>query len=183
MANKPQDDISFVQSGNWNIADAYSKLKTMKLIYEFDQYRTLAIFGSADILEDFVITQEVKNEARIKALRRIKEILEMIIDNSLFAIKKKSDKVIMENCHDLLIEIEKLFPFVEKVILIENYNGMRRVININEEIFHKIYKILIHVYKEILTPMNNSDLIYTSYEEYTVDEIKDSFKKRLIEQG
>lgn len=185
MARKyGSEDMDFIESGNWNVAESYSQLKLMKLLKEFDEYRKIARFGATDLLEDFTVTPEIKNESRLKALKWMRELLVTVIENSLFAINKATDRESLQNYLKALKKLEDLYPYVNKVIIRESRRGTTVTNIINEKAFDGIYNVLTKIHMEILFPLNQADLIYSSREEpMTVDELKDRIKDRIINQG
>lgn len=176
------DDLGFVESGNWNVAELYSRIKIMSPLKEFDEYKKMAISGCIEIGEEFLISDQVKTDSRLKALRRMFEAMETLVDNSLFAIKKKPDKDKMLHYKKILEKVEGWLPYTQKVITQENARGRSQMTQINEVVFDIIFKALKRLHREILEPLNNSDLIFYSVEEFDPDKFKDAIKKRIINQ-
>ena len=76
------------ETSNWNVAADYVKLKIMKPLYNADEYELIAEFGTSEMIQEYMVSDNIKNIARVKALKRLLKTLQMIINNTIFAIKK-----------------------------------------------------------------------------------------------
>jgi len=175
--------MDFSETKNWNVARDYSHSKIMKLLYEVDMYERIATFGADEFIDELINSQEMKDLARIKALYRLRKTLEMIINNSLFAIKKKNkgDKELLLKKLEELAKIKKAINSIE--IKVNNMRDKKVTIKINEQIFEKILDMLISIKAEINNPLNNSDLIYSSEENFDPEEYQRRIEEELIYGG
>lgn len=167
-------------TGNWNVAGDYTRLKIMKLLYYLDEYETIAKFGTSEMVEEFVIDDATKNQARMKAIKRFVRTLLLLIGNTKFALKKE-DKPIFDEWKETLKRLEKVLPMLETRIT----NQVRKTteIKINEEKFNCVLDILIEIKENINEPLNKADLIFTYRDEFDPDEYKAAVKRKLITTG
>ena len=180
MGKKGYSYIESSESGNWNVADSYSKLKIMKHLYEADQYETIATFGAEGMVEGIMLDESLKNVARVNALTRLLKCLSMIINNTIFAVKSK-DKETLKKLKKDLKEVGKAIPMVSSVIT--NQRTRTNEIKIEEKIFRGLLDILIRIKSDINEPLNRADLIFSSSEEMDPDEMMKRIEEDIIMGG
>ena len=75
------DDESIVsETGNWNVADDYSKKKIMRPLFLCDYYEDIANFGYESLVEELINYQTPPNDLiKIKALDLV--LLKFLKDN------------------------------------------------------------------------------------------------------
>lgn len=172
----PKNDFEKSETGNWNVASDYAKYKIMKWLAEADDMEMVATFGVYNFEDSFYLSQTAKAQARIKALYRLRKILEMIINNTRFAIKSNTDKDLLKRYSENLDLISKGIKNVEQVRRDRN----KKIIEIKEEIFSKYLDILIDIKSGINQPLNNADLIFSHSEEFDPEAYKKAIKERFI---
>lgn len=165
-------------TGNWNVAFDYIKFKVSKLLIELDEYQEISQYGTASIIEEFVVGESDKDIAKIKGIYRFHSTLMMLIENTFFAIKKDNDKEIMKKHYR---DLKRIKPLLQEVKLRKMINGRMRE-SIDEEVFNKILDMLIEIKSKINIPLNNSDLIFNSVEDFDPDKMKFDIKKRMAER-
>lgn len=174
------DNLDLSESGNWNVASDFSRIKIMKLLSELDDYEIVCEFGALDILEDFQISDEIKKLARIKALYRYAKTLRMLIGNTVFAVKKEdTDK--MNKWKKETNDLRKVIPSCEKITI--NQRDKKRDVNIDESKFNFILDKLIFIKEELLYPLNKAELIYMFKEEFDPKKFKQQLKEDISEGG
>lgn len=178
--NQSANFYDMEETKTWNVAQSYSNLKIFKWLYYADEYCVIAKFGTSDMIDEFVTNDNMRNIARIKSLYRLTNCLLMIIDNSIFALRKK-DKPTMEEYRKKLIQIEKVIPVCHSNI----YNQKNKTTStiIDEEKFKKILSLLENIKREINTPLNNADMIYYKSEEVDPDELMRQIQEDIIHSG
>ena len=78
-------DWGEVQSGNWNVAKPYTNDKIHKWLVLIDTYQTIATFGYSTIESDvFIKDENLKNTARLNALKRLIHAIDSLIRNTKF---------------------------------------------------------------------------------------------------
>lgn len=175
---KDYDSIS--ETGNWNVASEYARLKIMKPLYLADEYETIATFGTSDFFEEIQINYDT-DFLKIKAFKRLVNILVMLIDNTKFAIKTPGDQTTLENLRKNLKRIEKLSPILYKV----NKNNIKKIktIKIEEEIFSSLLEEVLSMKSQINECLNKSDLLFTNKTEFDPKEHKDALFKSVTQEG
>lgn len=177
-----KDEGGYLESGNWNVAEPFAMYKIMRPLKEFSDYKRIAEFGSMELSEEFFITPEVKAEAKIKALRRMKSCLLEIIGNSLFAVNRKSDREELMQYQELLED--KITPLLELCAIVNTRtNGKKNILVIVEKPFETVLDLLIKTHNAILHPLNRNDLIFSTKDEETVEEFKERMVDRIVNQG
>lgn len=180
MPKKNIDSIDLSETGNWNVASDYTKLKIMKWLFFADEYEVIATFGSSDMLEEYEIDDKMQIMNRIKSLKRLVKTLELIIRNTIFAVKS-SDKATMTNSLKLIEKVKGIIPVTYK--LLTDPRSHQTKYKIEEKKFEHVLDILIGIKTEINEPLNKADLIFTHREEHDIKKIKEALKKELIEIG
>lgn len=170
---KKEEGYNISESGNWNVASDYSKLKIMKLLYHADEYANIATFGTATLAE------ELQNPLppdilRLKGFERLINCLIMLIDNTFFAVRK-GDLENMKKFRKDLIRIKGIKHTLSTVIF--NQRKGTRSIKVEEEKYVKVLDLVLDIKSKINEPLNKADLIYTSKEEF--DPIK--YKKEIFD--
>ncbi len=141
-------------SDNWNVADSYSKIKIMKLLMEIDEYIKIAKTGVSELDQEFILSPQIKTNARIIALNRFHMTLEMLINNSAFGVKKNDKEL-----------LDEWLKALKKIRLDKTYNVVRDKDRrtsqvIREQEFGIVLNILIDIHRKILIPLNDAGMIY-----------------------
>jgi len=168
------DYIENSESVNWNVARGYSLGKILRLLLEIDEYEKIAEFGTSELIDEFTINENMKTEARLKALRRLLKTLQMVIDNTIFAVKKK-DKELLKLYSEDLNKISKVMKYVSRTSF--NQRDKKKYTVIDEEKFEVIFEMLIRLKKEINEPLSRAGLIFGTDDSIDPDE----FNKKLME--
>ncbi len=158
------------ESEEWNVAKGFSQYKILKHLVDCDRYEIISRYGAYDI--DDMIDPKLKIERRIEALKRLKDILKIIIINTNFAIRKEDEETI-KKYKDTLIKMDKIISstFTIKKDSVKKINFME----INEGSFETTLKTLLEIKEGLNNPLNNANLIFRSSEEIDVDDIKSEF--------
>ena len=177
MVDNKGVDFNDIQTGNWNVAKPYTSEKILKWLVLIDTYQTLAIFGYSNIESDvFVRDTNLKNTARLHALKRLIHAIGSLIRNTSFAVKKPAKQKFNEYSLRLL-KIEKNIYRLRE----EKKRGNKVVeINIDEILFDKIMDELNGIIDDVNTKLNESDLIFTHTEDYDPKKIKEGYKEKYI---
>ena len=168
------------ETGNWNVASDYSKLKIMKYLYLADQYEITSTFGTLDFIEELQISYNV-DDLKIRAFQRLIKNLLMLIDNSIFAIKQKGDQKTLNNYKKDLEKIKKVIPALYKRQT--NQKDKTNSIVILPEEYNKVLDKVIEIKSGINIPLNKSHLIFTDKDEYDPKKHKAKMLKDLSTTG
>lgn len=169
------------ESGNWNVADDFSKVKIMMPLAKCEFYEDIATFGYENFIED-LINYNVPNEvARIKALERLIKELIKICKNCNFAMKKAGTESKLKLHEKNLTIIKKLIP-ITYVKRTNQANHTSQII-INEKNFEIILEKVITIKSDINEPLNKNHLIFVDKEVFDPKAFKEKLKERMINKG
>lgn len=179
---KKDDDGSYIisETGNWNVADLYSKSKIMRYLSLSDVYQEQATFGFNDFNEDGEQQMyDDKDLNRIRGFERFVYVLMNLIENTLFAVKRDKAELIT-----LLKELKKVNE-IKHLLYKKTTNQVNSTqqIRIDEKKYQKVLARVIEIKTEINEPLNKNHLIYTDKEEFDPKAYKESIKERMIKHG
>lgn len=175
MAKRDSDDYLISETGNWNTAAEYSKIKIMKPLDFCDVYENIAIFGFDSLLEELRGFNFDKNYLRIVGLQRLVRELLKITENAKFAMKKPGTKEALQKLKDQLERIWKIIPTLYKTVRTQS-----REIKIKlDPNFDKVLNSVLEIKTEINIPLNKNHLIFVDKQEIDPRE----HKKRIIEDS
>lgn len=175
----PKNNFEQSDTGNWNVAAKFTDVKIMNWLAKADDMEVVAIFGVYDFEDEFQIDEQLKKIARIRALKRLRHILDMVVNNTKFAIRKKEDKETFTKYLETLKKIKDTMGCVEDKKTIRN----KTIIDIHEKNFSQYLDILVQMKAEINEPLNRADLIFTHREEFDPKKAKQDMLKNLAEEG
>ena len=168
MAKKEvQGDIQ-LGTDPYNVADGFTKLKILKLLYQLDLWDTIAQFGTENLDEDVVMDLNQINKRRVEGLERFISILRQLIGNVYFALRKEDIKQI-DSFKDRIKNAQESLPSLYKVSGGDKFNDEE--FKINEPLFQKILLILQEVKDKINIPLNKAGLIFRQSEEMDLDKL------------
>jgi hypothetical protein len=183
MPKRDEEDSVVSETGNWNVADDYSKKKIMYPLYLCDIYEDIATFGYESIIDELINFEAPPNDIiRIKGLQRLIHGLIRIIDNSKFALKKPGTRDEILKYRKILSQINHIIPLLIK----KNYNQLEntQTLNIwNPKLLDLILEKVSKIKSKINEPLNKNHLIFTDKEEFDPKAFKDRLKARMINQG
>lgn len=184
MPKKSYDGSAMVsETGNWNVADDYSKSKIMKPLILADYYEDVATFGYDSIIDELIDYARPPNDyIRISAMRRYIKILIRVIDNSKFALKKGNSKKMALEYKSKLKKLSDLFELCFEV----KYDSSTRTktLKITDDAkFELVLQNLSDIKSKINEPLNQNHLIFVDKEEFDPKAFKKSLKERMINKG
>jgi hypothetical protein len=83
----------------WNVADGYTQLKILRQLIMLDRWDTIAQFGTEEIDEDNIFSDNQIKKRRVEALQRFHSTIKQLLGNVKFALKKADHETI-----DLMIK-------------------------------------------------------------------------------
>ena len=179
MPKKDYDDYMISETGNWNVADQYTKHKIMKPLNLCDYYEDIANFGYESIIDEIINYNSIPNDIiKIKALYRLIKQLIRVIDNTKFALKKKGTKEEVLKYKKTLKTLIENFP---RIIIKSNQSGNLRIRDY--ELFQNILDQVSEIKSKINEPLNANHLIFTDTEEFDPIAFKDRKKRRMEIEG
>ena len=169
------------ESGNWNVASEFARIKIMMPLEKSEYYQNIAMFGYDSIIEELMYYQVPNDFIRYRGLiRLIKELLKLC-ENSKFAMKTAGTKEQLKMREDKLKEIENILPFLVKVK--NNHVTKTQELKIIPNKFDKVLGIVVEIKSLINIPLNKNHLIFTDKEEFDPHAYKDEMKKRITQRG
>jgi len=172
MVKKNRDDYMVSEHGNWNVAADYSKLKIMKPLFEADQYLIISEFGFVNFIEELSSNYST-DFLKIKGFKRLIRTLILVIDNSMFAIKKQA-RTDLQNYRKELERFCKIIPLLYSY-KVDQRNKSRELVLNNIKFENSLDRVR-EIKSLILEPLNKYDLIFSHKEEFDPDK----FKKELL---
>ena len=172
--------IDSSESRNWNSAKIFSQIKIAKPLAELDEYEKMALFGTSDMVDEFSLDENTKNQARIKALERICHTLQMLVRNTIFAVNKK-DRPKMEGFTTRLERLWKVLPVVKNETV--NHRDRKTTVTIDEKKFKYIFDLLLEIKQEVNYPLNQANLIFSSDDSIDPDELMRRIEDDMIHSG
>lgn len=182
MSSKDGKESIISESGNWNVADQYTKSKIMRPLNLCDYYEDIAMFGHETIIDELINYSLPPNDVtRYKALLRLLHELIRLIDNCKFALKVKGtkDKILMYKKQ--LEDLQKMTP--QLINNRVNQSGTRVIQITNIKQFDKLLSLTCKIKSKINEPLNKNHLIFTDREEFDPKGFKRDLKERMITQG
>ena len=154
----------------YNVADGYTKLKILKLLYSLDVWDTVAQFGTENLDEDIPLDQNQIKKRRVEGLERFLSITRQLIGNVYFALKKE-DHALIDSYKARVKTVQAMIPQLYKIIPDTKFNDEQ--FEINEVLFKTMLLILQEIKDEINTPLNKAGLIFRPSEEMDLDKMID----------
>jgi len=169
------------ESGNWNVASDFARIKIMVPLAKCDYYEDIAKFGSESIIDELMGYQVQNDFVRHTGLKRLINELLKICKNSKFAMKKGKTKETLTNYEKKLNQIQKLLHLLIEVKR-DDINKTKELRIINEK-FDKTLDIVLEIKSYINVPLNQNHLIFTDREEFDIRAYKRLQKDRMIQRG
>jgi len=183
MPKKDGEDYIISETGNWNVADQYSKSKIMRPLNLCDYYEDIANFGYESIVDEIINFNSPSNDfIKIKAIKRLVRELIRLIDNTKFALKiENSKKLVLQ----YKIELQKIEQVIPKLIKIKknNISKTSKMFIKDPLLFQDILNQVSEIKSKINEPLNRNHLIFTDREEFDPIAFKNSLKERMVNKG
>lgn len=179
MPKREEGEYIVSESGNWNVASDYSRFKIMKPLAMSDDYETLATFGTLDV-EDELQAHIDLDVSKLQGFKRLVRCLIMVINNSIFAVKKNK-RTELEKHRDRLKRIEKIIPALYKIT--SNQVNKTKTLRLKHEAYINALEEVTDIKAKINEPLNESDLIFTHKEEFDPKAYKDNILEQAKTRG
>ncbi len=176
-----EDGYNVSDTGNWNVASDFSRLKIMKPLDFCDHYENIAKFGHDSIMEELTNFNIPNDVLRLTGFRRLVDELLKLIGNVSFAMKAVGTQEALEKFKEILEEVKKLSPLLSETIT--NQIKKTQQLKINERKYAEILEIVLKVKSEINIPLNKNHLIFTDKKEFDPKEYKRQIIDGAINRG
>lgn len=181
ILRRNDEDFVISESGNWNVAADFSKIKIMKLLARCDVYEDIALYGYDTIEEEISNMGNNNDQLKVMGLKRLVNDLIKIIQNSQFAMKKgKSSK----RMGLLLEKLKKLYPMLNSLYRItSSVKTHSKTFKIIPEKYDIFLNLIQSIKSRINYELNENDLIFTHTEDFDPSEYKNKIKKQMTTKG
>ncbi len=169
------------ETGNWNVASDFARIKIMTPLAKCDYYEDIAKFGSESIIEELINYQIPNDLIRYTGLKRLVDELLRICKNSRFAMRKEKTKEDLKSYEDKLNGIKKVLHLL--VYVKKNNINRSEELTIIPEKFDKVFEVVLEIKSSINIPLNKNHLIFTDKEEFDIHAYKKSMKGRMVGKG
>lgn len=170
------------ETGNWNVADSFSKIKVMGPLIKCDIYEDVALYGFESLFEELTNYDVPVDLLRFKGLSRLIDELIKLAKNTKFAMKKENTKKQLNHMRKSLERIKKdILPFCYSEFIDDSTES--RGIKIREPVFSKILYLVSEIKSEMNIPLNKNHLIFTDKEEFDPRSFKNKIKDRMVNKG
>ncbi|MFX1589220.1 MAG: hypothetical protein ACFFC1_13785 [Promethearchaeota archaeon] len=173
--DKREDGYNISESGNWNVAADYSRLKIMKPLYLCDSYENIARFGHDELIDELANFNIPNDVLRLNGFNRLVYELLRLIDNTKFVLRKKGSKEEAEKLEKELRQVLKIIPTLSRTIKTRKGSFVK----INDENFIPVLKKVSEIKSKLNVPLNQNDLIFTHKEDFDPQ----AYKKKIMEDA
>ncbi len=182
----PKKDLStgekiISESGNWNVAADFARIKIMTPLAKCEYYEDIAMFGTESIIEELAGYQIENDFVRYTGLKRLVNELLKICKNSKFAMKIGNTKKDLEDYEKKLKKIKGVLHLLFDIK--KNHVNNTQELRIIPKKFNEVFEIVLEIKSSINIPLNQNHLIFTNKEEFDVHAYKKSMKERMINRG
>jgi len=172
---KREEGYNISDTGNWNVASDFSKLKIMKPLYLSDCYENVARFGHDSIIEQLENYNIPLDQLKLIGFERLVNELLKICGNVKFAMKSKGTQKELDNIKKKLEEIRRIIPVLSKTIT----KMKNKSLVLENEKYYKTLDIVIGLKSQLNEPLNKNHLIFTDKEEFDPK----AYKKSILESA
>lgn len=175
MVFKKEEGYNVSESGNWNVASEFARLKIMKPLDYADHYENIARFGYDTLIEQLENFGIPLDTLKIIGFERLVNELIKLCGNSRFAMKKGNTRKELEDSEEKLKKIRKLLPLLSRTIT----KQQNKTLVLNEELYYKTLDYVIEIKAKLNEPLNKNDLIFTHKQEFDPK----AYKKQIMEEA
>lgn len=174
-----EDGYNISETGNWNVASDYSKLKIMKPLYLCDIYENIARFGYDNFIEQLENMGVPTDVLKISGFERLVNELIRLCGNVKFAMSVGKTRNELEELEEKLVRIRSLIPVLFKTVTRQK----RKEVKLVEEKYFKALDAVLEIKSKLNEPLNKNHLIFTAKEEFDPQEFKRSVFEGATTRG
>ncbi len=171
---KKEEGYNISDTGNWNVASDYSRIKIMKPLDYCDHYENIARFGYDILIEQLENYGIPLDTLKIIGFERLINELLKICGNVKFSMKVGRTKDELEEIKEKLLKIRGLLPVLSKTITKQK----KKTLALNDN-YYKMLDIVLETKAELNEPLNKNHLIFTNKEEFDPK----AQKERIMEEA
>ena len=182
MGKNLERDFTISETGNWNVADSFAKIKIMTPIANCDVYEDIALHGHSNFMEELAYLNVPVDELRVSGLKRLIHELIKLAKNTKFAMKMQGTEKEMNKLIEHLNKIKDgVFPHTYRKVTDQRDNSS--TLKINLALFDKTLLVVSEIKSDINKPLNKNHLIFVDKEEFDPREFKNRIKDRIENKG
>ena len=175
---KREDGYNISDSGNWNVASDYSRLKIMKPLDFCDHYENIARFGYDTMVEEVANYGVPLDSLKLIGFERLVNELIKLCGNCKFAMKTGGTRDKINEFEEKLKKIRTLLPRLYNQIKKKN----RTTIKLNQN-YYLMLDYVAEIKSNINEPLNKNHLIFTDKKEFDPKAYKEQIIKDAVSRG
>lgn len=170
-----EEGYNISETGNWNVASDFSRIKVMKPLDYIDHYENIAKFGYDTMLEEIQNYGVPLDELKLMGFNRLLSEMLKLCSNVRFAMKRGKTREELEKIEKRLKGIKALIPQLYKTISKKN----RRYLVLKEKEYFIVLDKVLELKSELNEPLNKNHLIFTDREEFDPK----AYKKQIMDNA
>jgi len=170
-----EEGYNISETGNWNVASDYSRIKIMKPLDFVDHYENIARFGYDTLIEQLENFGIPLDTLKLIGFERLINELIKLCGNAKFAMKSKGTKTTLENIEEKLKNIRQYMPLLSKTITKQG----KKEVKLENEKYYKLLDVVSQIKSQLNEPLNKNHLIFTDKEEFDPK----AYKKQIMEDS
>lgn len=163
------------ETGNWNSASDFSRLKIMKPLDFCDHYENIARFGYDTLIEELEHFGIPLDNLKLIGFERLISELLKICGNVKFAMKVSGTDKELKKIKEDLEKIKDLIPMLHKTITKQKNKQMFLI----KEKYDQALDIVIKIKSDLNMPLNKNHLIFTDKKEFDPK----AYKKQIMDDA
>ena len=168
-----EEGYNVSETGNWNVASDFSRIKIMKPLDACDHYENIARFGYDMLIEQLENYGIQLDTLKLIGFERLVNELLKICGNVKFAMKSGGTEKELKRIKGELEKVRKIIPVLSRTVT----KMKKKSVVLEKEKYYKVLDLVIGLKSKLNEPLNKNHLIFTNKEEF--DPAK--HKKDIIE--
>lgn len=169
-----EDGYNVSETGNWNTASDFSRLKIMKPLDFCDHYENIARFGYDTLIEELENYGIPLDILKLIGFERLISELLKICGNVKFAMKIGDTPKQLEEIVKRIERIKKLIPS-----LYEKKKKLKKETILLKKEYYLVLDILLKIKSDLNLPLNRNHLIFTDKKEFDPQ----AYKKKIMDDA
>jgi len=179
MVFQKEEGYNISESGNWNVASDYAKIKIMKPLDYVDHYENIARFGYDTLLEQLENFGIPLDNLKLIGFERLINELIKLCYNAEFSMKAAGTKKMLMDYKKEIEDFRKILPVLSKTIVKQ---GKKSLVLDNEK-YYKVLDKVIELKAKLNEPLNKNHLIFTDKQEFDPKAYKKQIKEGATTRG
>lgn len=177
-----EDDYTISETGNWNVADSFSRVKIMGPMIKSEIYEDVATYGFDSFFEELANHGVSNDELKVRGLYRLINELIRLTKNTMFAMKKEKTREELTKIQKKLFKIKSdIFRHTYRKII--NEGTRNKDIKLNEPLFSRTLEVVSKLKSDLNFPLNKNHLIFVDKQEFDPAAFKNKIRDRIVNKG